>query len=142
MTREHEHEPLIDESGTGSTRSVMTERYDLISPVGLRRLARRYAVGAEKHGERNWERGQKAGVVINHMLKHLNDFSAGDRSDDHLAAVAWGAFALMHFQEHCPEMFAGFPGPEGDIAQCEGVKVAGETPAVRPSSRMSRERRD
>jgi len=97
-------EALVDESGTGSTRSVMEERYDLVAPEGLRRLALRYALGAAKHGARNWERGQKASVVINHMLKHLMCYLAGNRDDDHLAAVAWGAFALMHFEAHRPEM--------------------------------------
>jgi hypothetical protein len=61
-------------------------------------------------GERNWQRGQRAWDVYNHIVKHLTDFLDGDRSDDHLAAVAWGAFALMYFTEHCPEMFDDFPG--------------------------------
>ena len=89
---------------TGSTRSVIQERYDLISPIALRRLAARYAVGAATHGERNWEKGQPANVVMNHLLRHAFCWLAGDRTDDHLAAVCWGACALMHFEETMPAM--------------------------------------
>ncbi len=100
---------------TGSTRSKLLAgqkptdpplRYDLISPVGLRRLAARYGKGAETHGPFNWEKGQPADVVVNHMMAHLYQFLAGDRTDDHLAAVAWGTFALMHYQELKPEMLS------------------------------------
>lgn len=108
--RDHHSETLVDNAGTGSTRSAMTERYDLIPPIGMRRLARRYALGAEKHGPRDWERGQRAWDVFNHMCKHMQDYLAGDRSDDHMAAVAWGAFALMHLAETVPDMFDDFPG--------------------------------
>ena len=86
---------------TGATRSADADetRYDLIPPNPLKRLARRYAMGAATHGERNWERGLPTGSTINHLMRHLELWRAGDRSDDHLAAVAWGAFALMFFEE-------------------------------------------
>jgi hypothetical protein len=45
-SRNHAEEELVD-VGTGSTRSKVDERYDLISPIGLRRLAGRYALGAK-----------------------------------------------------------------------------------------------
>lgn len=85
---------------TGATRSTDAEdvRYDLIPPAPLRRLARRYAMGCATHGERNWEQGLPTGSTINHLVRHLEAWRDGDRSDDHLAAVAWGAFALMFFE--------------------------------------------
>lgn len=91
---------------TGATRSTDTEgdRYDLITPFGLQRLARRYGDGAKTHGERNWEQGVPASTTVNHMVRHLFLWLWGDRSDDHLAAVAWGAFALMHYEATAPEM--------------------------------------
>lgn len=91
---------------SGGTRSSDADdvRFDLITPVGMRRVAKRYADGAIKHGDRNWEKGIPASVTINHMLNHLNKWQSGDRSDDHLAAVAWGALALLHYEERNPEM--------------------------------------
>lgn len=92
---------------TGSTRSADAdgERYDLITPHGLKRLAAVYAEGAAIHGPRNWERGQPVDVVLNHALRHLNLWRAGDRSEDHIAKAAWGLFAILHFEETKPELF-------------------------------------
>ena len=90
---------------TGAMRSgdADQQRYDLISPVGLRRLAETYAEGAAKYGDRNWENGFPASVVINHALRHLNLWLDGDTHEDHLAHAAWNLFALMHFEELRPE---------------------------------------
>jgi hypothetical protein len=38
------------------------------------------------------------------MQVHLTKYANGDRSDDHLGAVAWGCFALAYFEENMPEM--------------------------------------
>jgi hypothetical protein len=86
---------------TGAVRSTDAdaERYDLISPIGLRRLARVYAQGATKYGPRNWEKGMPVDVVLNHGLRHLNRYQAGDRTEDHLGKIAWAMFALMHYEE-------------------------------------------
>ena len=45
--------------GTGAVRSSDAEqtRYDLISPIGLERIARTCAEGAKKYTPHNWERG-------------------------------------------------------------------------------------
>ncbi len=86
---------------SGASRGADAEgtRYDLVTPIGLRRLAERYALGSKNHGDRNWEAGFPEGVVMNHLLRHIELYRAGDRSDDHLAAAAWGLFAEMHFEE-------------------------------------------
>lgn len=91
---------------SGASRSSDAEgvRFDLVSPVGHRRLAARYAMGAVNRGDRNWEGGMPASDVINHLERHLNLWKSGDTSDDHLAAAAWGLFALMHFEELKPEV--------------------------------------
>lgn len=102
---------------TGATRSADADalRYDLIPPGPLRRLARRYAIGATAHGERNWERGLPTGSTINHLVRHLELWREGDRSDDHLAAVAWGAFALMFFEDREEEKM------ETNCEECSAV---------------------
>jgi len=78
-------------------------RYDLISPEGERRLAIQYERGAKKFGERNWEKGHRWSRNIESARRHLNDYMAGDMSEDHLAAVAWQMFTLMHYEKYHPE---------------------------------------
>jgi len=74
--------------------------FDLISPYGMEALAKVYKEGADKFGATNWiENPQPVGVVLNHALAHMNKFMMGDRSEDHLAKVAWGMFALIHYRD-------------------------------------------
>lgn len=91
---------------TGAVRSADAEatRFDLISPIGLRRLAETCAEGAARYGDRNWEQGFPASSVINHALRHINLWLAGDATEDHLAHAAWNLFAVMHFEEWIPAM--------------------------------------
>ena len=100
-------EPTIIQFPTGAQRSgdAESQRYDLITPIGLRRLAETYAEGAAKYGERNWENGFPVSVLMNHALRHLNFWLSGDDSEDHLAHAVWNLFAVMHFEESMPEMF-------------------------------------
>lgn len=74
-------------------------RYDLVSPIGHRRLAEVYGEGAKTFGDRNWESGMPTEVILNHLEAHLVAWKAGDRGEDHLAKVAWGLYALMHYEE-------------------------------------------
>lgn len=89
------------EFATGSVRDVRSGkgRFDLIPPYSLLRLARHYENGAVKYGDRNWEKGQPIASYIDSMLRHGQDYLKGDRSEDHLAAVAWNAFAAMFTEE-------------------------------------------
>ena len=86
---------------TGSMRDVDTDkpRYDLIPPEGLYRLAMLYTRGAKKYAPRNWEKGQPCSVVLASMMRHVEKYRQGDRTEDHLAAVAWNAFAIMTFED-------------------------------------------
>lgn len=98
--------PTIIQFPTGARRSgdAESERYDLITPIGLRRLAETYADGAARHGEHNWELGMPASALVNHALRHINLWMSGDAMEDHLAHAAWNLFALMHFEETRPEL--------------------------------------
>jgi hypothetical protein len=91
---------------TGAVRSSDVDhlRYDLISPIGLRRLAERYHKGVVNYPEGNWLKGIPATNLIYHMMAHFEKYRSGDRTEDHLAALAWGAFVLMHYEETMPEM--------------------------------------
>ena len=102
----NEREPEITEDGrvvyaSGAQRSSDAEkyRYDLISPIGMRRLAETYAEGARKYGAGNWLKGFKMSSLLNHVQKHLNEWNGGDTTEDHLAHACWGLMALMHFDE-------------------------------------------
>lgn len=79
-------------------------RYDLI-PVGpLKRLAGLYARGAEKYDADNWQKGQPYSRAYASLFRHLIQWRAGENDEDHLAAVAWNAFALMWYEENKPEL--------------------------------------
>lgn len=89
------------EFSTGSVRDVRTGkgRYDLIPPGPLLRLAKHYENGAVKYGDRNWEKGQPLSSYADSMLRHCQKYLAGDRSEDHLAAIPWNAFAIIFTEE-------------------------------------------
>jgi len=91
---------------TGAVRSSDADdvRFDLISPIGLRRVAETCAEGAAKYGDHNWQQGFPVSSLINHALRHVNLYLQGDQSEDHLAHAAWNLFAAMHFEEALPEM--------------------------------------
>jgi hypothetical protein len=91
---------------SGAVRSTDADeyRYDLISPIGLRRLAMTCAEGAQKYGEYNWLKGMPVSDILNHAIKHIFEFLRGDESEDHLAHAAWNLFASMHFQETRPDL--------------------------------------
>jgi len=80
------------------TGRIAKGRFDLISPIALERIAMLYAKGAEKYEDRNWEQGIPFSQCIDSLLRHANQYRMGMRDEDHIAAVAWWAFAIMHFE--------------------------------------------
>lgn len=95
----------VTQFSTGAVRSTdaNSTRYDLISPVGLRRIAETYAEGAKKYGDNNWQKGMPASDTMNHAIRHINLWLSGDKTEDHLAHAAWNLIAIMHFEELKPE---------------------------------------
>lgn len=91
-------------SGAVRSRDAEETRFDLITPIGERRLAATYAEGAAKYGDNNWLKGIPASDLLNHAKRHINLWLAGDATEDHLAHAAWGLFAVMHFEETRPEL--------------------------------------
>ena len=96
--------------GTGATRSrdADGERYDLISPFALRRVAVIMAEGAGTHGPANWEKGVPLDATLNHLERHLQLWKMEQKTgkkidhDDHMAKVIWGAMAICHYEEVGP----------------------------------------
>lgn len=91
---------------TGAVRSADAEtvRYDLITPIGLRRLAETCAEGARKYGDFNWQKGIPASQMLNHAVRHIYLWLEGDVGEDHLAHAAWNILGVCHFEEAMPEM--------------------------------------
>jgi hypothetical protein len=56
-------------------------RMDLIPPE-IMAVARVFAHGAEKKGDRTWERGRKWGEDIAAALRHVEEFKAGKMIDE------------------------------------------------------------
>lgn len=78
--------------------------YELLPPEAIRRLCVHYEMGGRKYTPRNWELGLPYSRTIRSTLRHLFQWLEGNLSEDHLAAAAWGCFALMTFEKSHPEM--------------------------------------
>lgn len=115
MVRELKERRMKEQAGgtvrfqTGAVRSSDAEatRYDLISPIGLEAVARACAEGAAKYGDFNWEAGMPVHDLLNHALRHVYRYLAGDRSEDHLGHAAWGMLAAIHSEAVWPELNEG-----------------------------------
>ena len=92
--------------GTGAVRSDTFEefRYDLVSPIGLREVARACSEGAQKYSDWNWEKGMPVSDLLNHAIAHVYQFLAGDRSEPHLGHAAWNLLAAIHSHELWPHL--------------------------------------
>jgi hypothetical protein len=89
---------------SGASSSGMKPRYDLIPSWALERIAKRFAEGAKKYGENNWQKGvtDKEFIIdrMNHMVEHLykkiEAVRAGEiNPDDDMAAVILNAIFVM-----------------------------------------------
>ncbi|HRT51343.1 MAG TPA: DUF5664 domain-containing protein [Anaerohalosphaeraceae bacterium] len=104
-------------------------RFDLISPIALFRLARVYEDGAQGKGERNWEQGIPLGRFIDSAIRHLQQYLAGMRDEDHLAQAAWNIFGCIHTEDqilkgHLPDSLDDLPEPytEGEFSNWDELK--------------------
>jgi len=76
---------------------VEQARFDLIPMEILYRLALIYGEGARKYGDYNWQKGSPWSDVLNHAMKHFQEWREGDFSEDKLAKVIWGFVTLAWF---------------------------------------------
>jgi hypothetical protein len=72
-----------------------------IAYEGLERVAQLYEVGAigKGYGKHNWKKGMPKSVFLNSLLRHAFKVGANWDDEDHLAAVIFNAFCLMHFED-------------------------------------------
>jgi hypothetical protein len=95
-------------SVTGGQKGVKLARYDLIPVDALRQLAEHYGKGAEKYDDNQWRKGYEWSKSYAALMRHLTQWWNGEDVDDetgsnHLAAVAWHAFALLTFTKDYPQ---------------------------------------
>lgn len=86
---------------SGAQRVEVQPPYAQIPPCALRRLAMIFAEDEVKYGRDNWKKG--SGLpwysLYNHLMDHLQKYHEGDRSEDHLANIMWGAMAQIYYDE-------------------------------------------
>ena len=89
-----------DEFSSGAVRESEGDRlrYDLISPVALKRLALNMTKGAQKYGDHNWNKGMPSSRMLSAAMRHLEQARAGEKDEDHWAAAVFNIFGVMHFE--------------------------------------------
>ena len=91
-------------SGAQRDNGANKGRFDLMSGQGLLRLSRLYEAGAKKYADRNWEKGMNISRYVDAAFRHLTKYMLGCDDEDHLSAVAWNVFCIMHHEANLPEM--------------------------------------
>jgi hypothetical protein len=133
-----------EEQGTGMVRDSRAGkgRFDLLTPLADRRVAKWSEMGAEKYNDRNWEIGTKFSRFLDSAKRHINAYETIalylregiscdllpddiDPNEDHLAAAQWNLSCIMHLEITHPEM--------NDLE--DAPKPAAVTPVVEPPER-------
>lgn len=78
--------------------------YTCMPMCGLRRLAQRYEYGELKYGKAEaYKDGLPVKDSMDSMFRHMVSYLEGDNSEDHMAAIAWGAMCIMYMEEYVPK---------------------------------------
>lgn len=92
--------------GTGAQRDPNDDkgRFDLLSPLALKRLAQHTQKGGNARGNRNWENGIPIPACLDSAVRHiyayiLNELMGQEQDEDHLAAAQWNLMVATHFDE-------------------------------------------
>lgn len=89
---------------SGMVRDVQDDkpRYDLIPLAPLQRLAELYSRGAQKYGDRNWQKANSQDELDRFhasAFRHFIQFMKGDRDEDHGIGCVWNIFAALWLEE-------------------------------------------
>ena len=88
----------VNEHGVKRESNKNRGRFDLIPYEALEELAKWYELGAEKYGDRNWEKGISVKDCTNRMARHSAKACNGWMDEGpfaHYAAVIWNAMAAI-----------------------------------------------
>ena len=104
------------DTGAVRDRQAGKGRYDLLSPIAMRRMARHFENGAAKYSDRNWEKGMPLSRYLDSALRHIFAILEGKTDEDHAAAAEWNMHCFMHTQEKIvsgalPEALDDLPHP-------------------------------
>lgn len=72
---------VVTPDGNGKKADDGKNRLDLVPPDALLAVGQVLTYGANKYGERNWERGMKWGRVFGAALRHMWAWWAGEKND-------------------------------------------------------------
>lgn len=75
-------------------------RFDLLMPFAIVRDATLMERGAAKYGDNNWRKGIPFSRCLDSATRHLFQILAGDRTEDHFAAVRFNIGAIMEMEEY------------------------------------------
>ncbi len=98
-----------------------------MSPFAMERIGWVFSKGAERYGQRNWEKGMPLSRYLASAERHLMQFKQGDLSEDHLAQAVWNLCAILHHQE------VGPPGLD-DLPHYERLTKPIQNPAFESSN--------
>jgi hypothetical protein len=86
---------------TGAVRDCIDNKpsLELISPFFERRLGDWLRKGAERYEHRNWEKGMPIERCLGSLKRHVASYQAGEKDEDHIAAVACNVMFIIHYEE-------------------------------------------
>ena len=87
------------ETGAVRERAPGKGRYDLISPLALKRLAVILERGCEKYPERNYEKGIPLSRYMDSAFRHLMQYIEGQIDENHLDQCFYNIYAAVHTEE-------------------------------------------
>lgn len=92
----------FDRGAAGREDDPSKSRVDLISPFMIFRLGKHMGAADTKYadigGARNYEKGMPIMRVLAGIERHVLQYKAREASEDHPAAMAWAAMALVHYE--------------------------------------------
>lgn len=77
-------------------------RFDLLPLDALEEIVRVYTFGAQKYGDRNWEKGIVYSRFVGASFRHILSWFKGSKADEEsgihpLAHAAWSLIALLTY---------------------------------------------
>lgn len=86
-------------TGAQRDRASGKGRYDLFTPLAMKRVCQLYERGADKYDDRNWEKGMPLSQYLDSGIRHAFNYVEGLRDEDHLAAWVWNGLSAIHTEE-------------------------------------------
>lgn len=122
---------------SGAVRSDDVGDFDFASAplMGLLGVLKVAAGGGIKYGRHNYAKGMPVHVTLNHIAVHLIKYLLGDRTEDHLSKVAWGAMVANETALLKPELADPFLLGPGATLTAELVAEMDKDKAERDARR-------